>query len=138
MMASCGIRYEYKSNVLSSLLASNFGDDSAEAEGNDSNDQAAGPDSETGAENKFNALNGGNGSRGDEGSLFHLAPAINELCEYDSVAELSGRRRIISPEVKNMFYLETQKAMISAMVSLCSIACCKSIRLKLIFCHFVA
>lgn len=110
VMASCGIRYEYQSSVLSSMLSNNAQE---ETEGNDNSGDVADDPADTSAP-KWN--NNGMFLAAEQESLFHLTPAITELLSYEPVAELKGRRRVISPELKNLFYLETQKAMISAKV----------------------
>ena len=114
-MASCGIRYEYQSSVLSSMLSNNAQD---VAEENDRSGDTANDDVDSSA-TKWN--DNGMFSKAEQESLFHLTPAITELLNYEPVAELKGRRRIISPELKNLFYLETQKAMISAKVCVASL-----------------
>lgn len=108
VMSSCGIRYEYKSNVLSSILASKYSVDEEIVEPIDAlpND----------TQNPATKRTTESFSRIDEESLFHLTPPIFELLNYEPEAELKGRRRLVPPEVKNMFYLETQKAIISSKV----------------------
>lgn len=112
-MASCGIRYEYQSSVLSSMLNNQFNEGADRGEGTAEDDQ---PSSEVPGGSEAASKSNGFPPRGEESSLFQLTPAINELLGYPPVAELSGRRRLVSPEMKNMFYVETQKALIAAKV----------------------
>lgn len=112
-MSSCGIRYEYQSSVLSSILSSNY-EDSTREEGGEV--EAYTEIQNENSNGNLDANNFAKNVKSEDESLFLLTPAINELLAYEPTGELSGRRRPIAPEVKNMFYLETQKFIISAKV----------------------
>lgn len=122
VMASLGIRYVYQSDVLSLLLSDQHGEVNMGVDGdddrNDNIDETAIVDSNGATPPGVAGSNNSKlpHSRGGDTSLFHLEPPITELLTYEPVAELAGRRRTVPPEVRNVLYLETQKALLTAKV----------------------
>jgi hypothetical protein len=113
-MASCGVKYEYQTSVLTNLLMSGAGDADASKEG-------AGDDVEGSAGESTPIIDAsvalpGNGVR--DQSLFRLEPPVTELLTYSNIPELMNRRPTIGPELKNVLYVETQKVILSSKVCL--------------------
>lgn len=116
VMASCGVKYEYQTSVLTSLLMSGGGADSSKG------DEEGGEGASTEPAKIVDASLISSEAAQDQ-SLFRLEPPVTELLSYSKIPELMNRRPTIGPELKNVLYVETQKAILSAKVPVIASIC---------------
>lgn len=112
-MASCGVKYEYQTSVLTNLLMSGAGSTDA-APNEAASEEVDGAAAESTPVVDASLVLPGAAVR--DQSLFRLEPPVTELLTYAHVPELINRRPHIGPDLKNVLYVETQKVLLSAKV----------------------
>ena len=129
-MASCGVHYEYQSNVLSGILLQNSASE-ADVGSTDELGGALSLDTTTDLISRSSSASADKTALiAPDASLFLLEPPINDLLAYDNSFELQGRRNPVSAELRNILYVETQKARLLALVTL--FICCKRIKIFIV------